>query len=96
MAAELASAAIVVVLVAAGLSALLLRFGLGRQIRAFEAIDGAIADFERGAWRSAAAGSALLAPPDDETAELRQLLDAAETRYRAAGRALAAARGEAK
>jgi hypothetical protein len=89
MAAELALAAIAVVLAAAGLSALLLRFGLGRQIRTFEAIDGAIADFERGAWRSAAAGSAPVDPPDDETAELRQLLDAAEARYRTVGRALA-------
>ena len=92
MGAELALAAIAVLLAAAGLSALLLRLGLGRQIRMFEAVDGAIADFERGAWRSAAAGPAAPVPADDGTGELRQLLDAAETRYRATGQALAATR----
>jgi hypothetical protein len=91
MGAELALAAIAVMLAVAGLSALLLRFGLARQIRTFEAIDGAIADFERGAWRSAASAPAASAPPDDGTGELRQLLDAAETRYRATGQVLAAA-----
>ena len=65
--------------------------GLGRQVRTFEAIDGAISDFERGAWRSAASAPAASTQPDDGTSELRQLLDAAETRYRAAGQAIAAA-----
>ena len=92
MGAELALAALAVVLAAAGLSALLLRLGLGRQIRLFEAVDAAIADFERGSWRSAAAGAAAPVPVDDGTAELRQLLDAAEARYRATGRAIAAIR----
>jgi len=92
MGAELALAAIAVLLAAAGLSALLLRLGLGRQIRMFEAVDGAIADFERGAWRSAAAGVAAPAPAEDGTGELRQLLDDAESRYRATGRAIAATR----
>ena len=92
MGAELALAAIAVMLAAAGLSALLLRLGLRRQIRTFEAIDGAIADFERGSWRSAAAGAIASTPTEDGTGELRQLLDAAETRYRAAGRALATTR----
>jgi hypothetical protein len=95
MGAELALAAIVVLLVAAGLSALLLRFGLGRQISAFEAIDGVIAGFERGAWRSAASAPATPTPSDDATGaagELRRLLDAAETRYRATGQALASLR----
>jgi hypothetical protein len=78
-------------LAAAGLSAVPLRLDLGRQIRTFEAVDGAIADFERGAWRSAAAGPVPPVPAHDQTAELRQLLDAAETRYRAAGRTLATA-----
>jgi len=92
MAAELAIAAIAVVLAAAGLSGLLLRFGIGRQIRTFEAIDGTISDFERNAWRSAAAApAAKVTPPDDGATELRQLLDAAETRYRATGQALATA-----
>ena len=88
----MALAAIAVVLAAAGLSALLLRLGLGHQTRTFEAIDGAIADFERGAWRSAAAATAAAAPSDDGTGDLRRLLDAAETRYRAVGNALAANR----
>ena len=96
MGAELALAAIAVLLAAAGLSAVLLRLGLDRQIRMFEAVDGAIADFERGAWRSAAAAAADPVPADgasaDGTAELRQLLDAAESRYRATGRAIAATR----
>jgi hypothetical protein len=89
MGAELALAAIAVVLAVAGLSAILLRLGLGHQIRTFEAIDGAIADFERGAWRSAAAAPVALVPVEDGTGELRQLLDAAEARYRATGHALA-------
>ena len=91
MGAELGLAAIAVVLVAAALSALLLRIGLRHQIRTFEVIEGAIAEFERGSWRSAAAGSAAPIPTNDGTGELRQLLDAAETRYRATGQALAVA-----
>ena len=87
-------AAIAVLVIAAGLSALLLRLGLRRQIRTFEVIDGAIADFERGSWRSAAAGSVAPAPADNGIGELRQLLDAAETRYRATGQALAVARDD--
>lgn len=90
MAAELALAAIVVVLAVAGLSAILLRLGLVRQIRTFEAIDRAIADFERGAWRSAADAPAMPTSTEDGTGELRQLLDAAEARYRATGHAVAA------
>ncbi len=100
MGAELALAAIAVMLAAACLSALLLRLGLSRQIRMFEAVDSAIADFERGAWRSAAAATAGPVPvPDasaDGTAELRQLLDAAENRYRATGRAISATREDGK
>jgi hypothetical protein len=92
MGAELGLDAIAVVLVVAALSALSLRLGLSRQIRTFEVIEGAIADFERGSWRSAAAGSAAPIPADDGTGELRHLLDAAETRYRATGQALTAAR----
>ncbi len=90
MAAELALAAIGILLAAAALSALWLRLGLGRQIGLFEAIDSAVADFERGAWRSAAGRPAPVAESD--AGELRSLLEAAETRYRAEGRALAAAR----
>ena len=85
-AAELGLAAIGVLMAAAALSALLLRLGLGRQIRLFEAIDSAFTRFERGAWRSAAGR-----PPDvavSEADELRVLLDTAETRYRTVGQAL--------
>jgi hypothetical protein len=88
MAAELALTAISVLLAGAALSALLLRLGLRRQIRLFETIDSAVADFERGAWRSAAGRSAAVAEGD--AGELRSQLEEAETRYRAAGRALAA------
>jgi hypothetical protein len=90
MAAELALVAVTVLLAAAALGALLLRLGLGRQIRLFEAIDSAVAGFERGAWRSAAGRPAPIAK--DEAGELHSLLEAAETRYRAAGRALSATR----
>ncbi len=93
MAAELSLAAIAVLLAVAALSALLLRVGLRRQIRMFEDIDSAIADFERGAWRSAAGRPIPVAEGD--VGELRSLLAAAETRYRSAGRALAAARDDA-
>ena len=95
MGAELALAAIAVMLAAACLSALLLRLGLGRQIGMFEAVDGAITDFERSSWRSAAAAPRLDASADG-TAELRQLLDAAENRYRATGRAISATREDGK
>jgi hypothetical protein len=90
MAAELALAAIGILLAIAALSALWLRLGLSRQIRLFEAIDSAVADFERGAWRSAAGRPAPVAAGD--AGELRSLLEAAETRYHAEGRMLAAAR----
>ena len=96
MGAELGLAAIAVLLLAAGLSALLLKLGLRRQIRTFEAIDGAIADFERDSWRNAAEGPAVPAPVEDVTGELRQRLDAAETRYRTVGQALAATRADGR
>lgn len=92
MGAELALAAIAVVLSAAGLGALLLRMGLARQIHTFEKIEGTIADFERVAWRSAAAAPDVAPTGEQHTDELRLLLDAAELRYREVGRALAAAR----
>lgn len=87
MGAELAIFAVGLLLVSGGLGGLLLRLGLGRQIRVFEAIDGAVARFERDAWRSAAASPVTDAPAHDET-QLRSLLDAAEARYRAVGRAI--------
>lgn len=91
MTAELGLGAIAVMLVSAAISALLLRLGLGRQIRQFEAVDGAIDDFERVAWRSAAAGPAAAPMGEGDTSELRRLLREAETRYRATGREIAAA-----
>jgi hypothetical protein len=87
MAAELALAAIVILLVSAALSVLLLRLALGRQIRLFEAIDGDVTDFERSAWRSAAGRPVAIA--EGEGGELRSLLEAAENNYRALGRQLA-------
>jgi hypothetical protein len=90
MAAELALTAIAVLLAGAAFSALLLRLGFGRQIAMFEAIDSAVAAFERGAWRGAAGRPAPVVEGD--AVELRSLLEAAEARYRAAGRALAATR----
>lgn len=94
MGAELAIIAMGVMLAAGALGALLLRFGLARQIRLFEAIDGAVEGFERDAWRSAAADAASQ-PPAADAAGLRLMLDAAETRYRAIGRAIAASRDRA-
>jgi hypothetical protein len=90
MAAELALAAIGVLLAAGALGALLLRLGSGPQIRMFEAIDRTVMRFERNAWRSAAGGSPATAEGD--THELGLLLDAAEVRYRAEGRTLAKAK----
>ncbi len=92
MAAELALAAIAVAFAAAAFGAVLMRFGLGRQIRMFEAIETDIADFERQAWRSAATAPAVTRT--EETGDLRQRLAAAEDRYRATGQALTNA-GEA-
>lgn len=90
MAAELALAAIQVLIASAILGGLLLRLGLAPQIRAFEAVDQAMASFERSSWRSTAA-----AKPGDTAAsstdDLRDLLDAADARYRAAGQAVAEA-----
>jgi hypothetical protein len=76
-----------VFLVSTTLGAIVLRLGLRRQIRTYERIDDAVENFERSAWRIAAGGreADVMADP----AELRQLLDAAETRYRAVGRGLA-------
>jgi len=87
MAAELELPALAVFLVSITLGAIVLRVGMRRQIRAFERIDAAVADFERSAWRVAAGGREAEAIAD--AAELRPLMDGAETRYRAVGRLLA-------
>lgn len=94
MAAELALAAVGVLLATAGLSALLLRFGLSPQIEMFETIDNAVSSFERGAWRSAAGGQPPSADESDASG-LAALMQEAEAKYRAAGRALSSARDSA-
>ncbi len=98
MGAELALAALTVLLISSGLSALLLRLGLRRPIRQFREIDEAIVGFERAAWRSAAGQPAAdeAAAETAQASELRGLLQAAEARYRAVGRALAAHREESR
>lgn len=53
MAAELALPALAVFLLSTTLGAIVLRLGLRRQIRAYERIDDAVANFERSAWRIA-------------------------------------------
>ena len=87
MGAELALATIVILLVSAIFSAFLLRLSIGKQIRLFESIDSAVMNFEQGAWRSAAGRPSLAVEGNAE--ELSNLLDSAEIRYLAAGRALA-------
>ena len=90
MGAELSIAAVAVILAAAVLGMLMLRLGLGRQIRMFESVEAVISDFERVSWRSAA--RADTPPTDHKPGELRRLLDTAENRYRVTGRAIETAR----
>lgn len=89
MASELMIASIVILLAGAGLSAVLLRIGLRHQVRDFATVDAAISGFERDSWRSAAAAESI-ASAGGGANEIRLLLDAAEERYHATGRALAA------
>jgi hypothetical protein len=94
MAAELALAAIGLLIVVSTLSGILLRLGLRRQIAAFAAIDEAIAGFERDSWRSAAARQRpqhTAADADD----LRVLLESVDRNYRDVGQAIAAAEKDA-
>ena len=92
MAAELGIAAIGVLVIAATLSALLLRLGLRSQIKSFEAIDNAINRFEFDAWRSAAGRSPNQGEGRDDA--LRAMLDESESRYRNAGLTLESAQRE--
>lgn len=92
MAAELEMNAIAIWLVAAVLSAALLRVGLGSQIKLSEDIDRAIIGFEQNAWRSAAGRPPTETESDGH--EIHSLLVAAEDRYRAEGQALRAGRGD--
>ncbi|MCM5571573.1 hypothetical protein M6I34_13715 [Burkholderiaceae bacterium FT117] len=91
MLANLSLAAIAVLVAVSTLAALLLRWGLARQIRHFAAIDGEVLAFEQAAWRSAAGGRAP--PPPAGATGLHERLELAERKYRAAGRALAARDG---
>jgi sensor histidine kinase regulating citrate/malate metabolism len=86
MAAELAFATIVILFVGAVLSLILLRLGIGKQIRLYDSIDSAVTNFERGAWRSAAGRPSLSREGDSE--DLGHLLETAEMSYQAAGRVL--------
>ncbi|MCP4386142.1 MAG: hypothetical protein GY798_32835, partial [Hyphomicrobiales bacterium] len=74
MAAELGFVAIAVVLAAAVVSSLWLRFTLARQIELFESIDKTIAGFERVSWRSAAGH-----PPPAAESDADDLLGLLET-----------------
>ncbi|HUG22012.1 hypothetical protein [Piscinibacter sp.] len=93
MLAELALDAGLVVLLTAGLGALLLRWRLGPSIHHFEALDASLRDFERTGWRRAAgkvsAAPVRLGDPPPEVSDLRDRLDAAAAHYRATGRQLA-------
>ena len=91
MGAELSVAAVLVMLIIAGLSIVLLRVSLRNQMRVFEEVENVIADFERVSWRSAAMAADEATPGADQSDDLRRLLDAAESRYCATGRVLAAA-----
>ncbi|MCP5087772.1 MAG: hypothetical protein GY952_13345 [Rhodobacteraceae bacterium] len=91
MVAEIGLTSMAIFLLAAALSGLLLRLGTRRQIAAFEAVDDAIAGFERGAWRSATDGQAAQPGAGGVENGLRTLLDSSEARYRSSGRALDAA-----
>lgn len=93
MAAELALIAIAVLIGAAALGGLVLRLGLARQIAAFETIDRAVAAFECDSWRGAAGGRTR--GVDEDADGLRQMLDAADARYRSAGQIIADAQGDA-
>jgi len=83
MLAELAMAALGVLLLVAALGAVLLRLGLAQPIRHFRQVDQAVEAFERDAWRSAAGarGDEVDADPTGLVHRLR----AAEQRYRETG-----------
>jgi hypothetical protein len=89
MFAELVLGALVTLLLAATLGGVLLRTGLAGAIRRFEAIDSTYRNFERGAWRRGA--GLAWAPSEPDASELREQLEAAAARYRAAGHELTSA-----
>lgn len=87
IAAELGLSAILVLLGAASAGGVLMRLGLAREVRAFAALEEAVARFERGAWRRSAGAP----QPPASSHELETRLAEAAASYRAAGRAIAAA-----
>lgn len=90
MGAQLAIVALVVMVGTAIISAVFLRRALNPEILAFDAMDAAVAEFERDSWRSAA-GRNLTGTNSGFGSGLRELLDTADLQYRATGRAIAAA-----
>lgn len=84
MAAELAMAAIAVLAVVSILGCGLLRLSLRGPLATSEAIESAIADFERWSWRSAASTEQAVYQSDAAT-DLHHLLNEAEARYREIG-----------
>ncbi|MFV2033916.1 MAG: MFS transporter [Halocynthiibacter sp.] len=83
MGAELALGAIGVVLFAAVFSAIFLRLGLKRSIRAFHDIDNSIAEFERRTWRYSGIPEIEYGSESKGNSDFGQLLEAAESNYRA-------------
>lgn len=94
MAARLAIYLIITLLVVAGMGIVILRFGLRSLIRVFTGIDATFVTIERREWRRLARGSDPAPQPvrgfGIDTGNLEQMLRAAEDRYIAAGKELAA------
>lgn len=94
MAAWLALYIIITLVVVAGIGIVILHLGLRRLIHVFTGIDAAFATIERCEWRRLAKGADTTPQPvrgfGIDTGDLEQLLRAAEDRYVAAGRELAA------
>jgi sensor histidine kinase regulating citrate/malate metabolism len=94
MAARLALYIIITLVVVAGIGIVVLRFGLRRLIQVFTGIDAVFATIERREWRRLAKGANAAPHPvrgfGIDTGNLEQMLRAAEDRYIAAGKELAA------
>jgi hypothetical protein len=94
MAARLALYIIITLVVVSGIGIVILRLGLRRLIQVFTGIDVTFATIERREWRRLAKGADAAPQPvrgfGIDTGDLEQLLSAAEDRYIAAGRELAA------
>ena len=94
MGAELALAAISLLVLVSAFSGLLLRLSLSKQVAGFETIDEAIAGFEQDSRRSAAARMRSHEVTED-AGELRVLLEAVDRNYREVGCAVVAAEKDA-